>query len=259
MYAGLGVLLAGLCASVAVYHSATPGGYPRALPLALTAVGCGAGLFAPAFFTLALTPLRPRETGSAAGLLNAVPTTRSPDSARSRRYRRATVCAETPSTEAIRLNATNDTMLPDGARRDALAHQALDLTLLHLFPMPNLDDMEANSARSPTCWDSCRTATGCTTTATRAPAPGPPTRRGRHPARHPLHRGARQGCLPRDARRRQSGRGTRRTAQAARRVTGVPARSGPREGEGGCASRLPERSARPGYWAALGTPAAVTV
>ncbi|MFE1841524.1 MFS transporter [Streptomyces sviceus] len=72
MYAGLGVLLAGLCASVAVYHSATPGGYPRALPLALTAVGCGAGLFAPAFFTLALTPLRPRETGSAAGLLNAV-------------------------------------------------------------------------------------------------------------------------------------------------------------------------------------------
>lgn len=72
MYTGLGVLLAGLCASVAVYHSATPGGYPRALPLALTAVGCGAGLFAPAFFTLALTPLRPQETGSAAGLLNAV-------------------------------------------------------------------------------------------------------------------------------------------------------------------------------------------
>ncbi|MET9784849.1 MFS transporter [Streptomyces canus] len=72
MYAGLGVLLAGVCASVAVYHAATPGAYPWALPLTLTAVGCGAGLFAPAFFTLALTPLRPRETGSAAGLLNAV-------------------------------------------------------------------------------------------------------------------------------------------------------------------------------------------
>ena len=72
MYGGLGVLLAGLCACVAAYHVTGPGAYPKALPLALALVGVGAGLFAPAFFTLALAPVRPRETGSAAGLLNAV-------------------------------------------------------------------------------------------------------------------------------------------------------------------------------------------
>ncbi|MET8452544.1 MFS transporter [Streptomyces sp. NPDC005209] len=69
---GLGVLLTGLLACVAVYHWADPGTYPRALPAALTLVGLGAGLFTPAFFTLALKPLAPQEIGSAAGLLNAV-------------------------------------------------------------------------------------------------------------------------------------------------------------------------------------------
>jgi hypothetical protein len=45
---------------------------PVALPVALLIVGCGAGLFAPAFFNAALHQVRPHEVGSAAGLLNAV-------------------------------------------------------------------------------------------------------------------------------------------------------------------------------------------
>ncbi|MCT9082985.1 MFS transporter [Streptomyces fulvoviolaceus] len=72
MYAGLGVLLAGLLGAVVAYDSASPATYPRPLLPALAAIGLGAGLFAPAFFTLALAPLRPQEIGSAAGLLNAV-------------------------------------------------------------------------------------------------------------------------------------------------------------------------------------------
>ncbi|MEU6067911.1 MFS transporter [Streptomyces sp. NPDC047082] len=69
---GLGVLLTGLLACAAVYHWADPVRYPRPLLPALALVGLGAGLFTPAFFTLALKPLRPQEIGSAAGLLNAV-------------------------------------------------------------------------------------------------------------------------------------------------------------------------------------------
>ncbi|MER6072247.1 MFS transporter [Streptomyces sp. NPDC001817] len=69
---GLGLLLAGLLAAVAAYRTTTPGHYPGALLPALALVGLGAGLFTPAFFTLALHPLRPQEVGSAAGLLNAV-------------------------------------------------------------------------------------------------------------------------------------------------------------------------------------------
>ncbi|MEU1403686.1 MFS transporter [Streptomyces sp. NPDC005728] len=69
---GLGVLLTGLLAAVVAYRTAAPGHYPGALPPALALVGLGAGLFTPAFFTLALHPLRPQEIGSAAGLLNAV-------------------------------------------------------------------------------------------------------------------------------------------------------------------------------------------
>lgn len=72
MSLGLAVLLAGALAAVAVYHAADPHTYPTPLLCALGVVGTGAGLFSPAFFTLALKPLRPRETGSAAGLLNAV-------------------------------------------------------------------------------------------------------------------------------------------------------------------------------------------
>ncbi|OLZ67574.1 MFS transporter [Streptomyces sp. IMTB 2501] len=70
---GLGVLLAGLLAAVAAYRTTTgPGHFPVALLPALALVGLGTGLFTPAFFTLALRPLRPHEVGSAAGLLNAV-------------------------------------------------------------------------------------------------------------------------------------------------------------------------------------------
>ncbi|MEU6147185.1 MFS transporter [Streptomyces sp. NPDC047081] len=72
MYAGLGVLLAGIGGGVAAYAAAGPGAYPRALLPALAVIGLGAGLFSPSFFTLALAPLGPREIGSAAGLLNAV-------------------------------------------------------------------------------------------------------------------------------------------------------------------------------------------
>ncbi|MFF5016282.1 MFS transporter [Streptomyces sp. NPDC001165] len=69
---GLGVILTGLLAAVAAYRTATPGHYPGVLLPALALIGLGAGLFTPAFFTLALHPLRPQEIGSAAGLLNAV-------------------------------------------------------------------------------------------------------------------------------------------------------------------------------------------
>ncbi|MGW2645180.1 MFS transporter [Streptomyces sp. NPDC001393] len=69
---GIGLLLAGLLAAVAAYRTTAPGHYPGALLPALALVGLGAGLFTPAFFTLALHPLRPQEVGSAAGLLNAV-------------------------------------------------------------------------------------------------------------------------------------------------------------------------------------------
>ncbi|MEU7060596.1 MFS transporter [Streptomyces sp. NPDC046197] len=72
MPVGLGVLLAGTAGAVAVYHWADPAAYPWPLLLALGVIGLGAGLFTPAFFTLALKPLRPQELGTAAGLLNAV-------------------------------------------------------------------------------------------------------------------------------------------------------------------------------------------
>ncbi|MEU0601666.1 MFS transporter [Streptomyces sp. NPDC006393] len=69
---GLAVLLAGALAAVAGYHSSGPTGYPTPLLYALGVIGLGVGLFTPAFFTIALKPLRPQEIGSAAGLLNAV-------------------------------------------------------------------------------------------------------------------------------------------------------------------------------------------
>jgi EmrB/QacA subfamily drug resistance transporter len=72
MSLGLTVLLVGALAAVAVYHEADPHTYPTPLPFALGVVGLGVGLFSPAFFTIALKPLQPREIGSAAGLLNAV-------------------------------------------------------------------------------------------------------------------------------------------------------------------------------------------
>lgn len=74
MSLGLAVLSAGALSAVAVYREAdtAPGSYPTPLLFALGVVGVGVGLFTPAFFTIALKPLRPQEIGSAAGLLNAV-------------------------------------------------------------------------------------------------------------------------------------------------------------------------------------------
>jgi hypothetical protein len=72
MSLGLAVLLVGALAAIAVYHAADPHTYPTPLLFALGVVGLGAGLFSPAFFTIALKPLQPQEIGSAAGLLNAV-------------------------------------------------------------------------------------------------------------------------------------------------------------------------------------------
>ncbi len=69
MPAGLAVMAAGVVAAVGAYRT---GERPELLPYALAMVGLGQGLFTPAFFTTALRPLRPQETGSAAGLLNAV-------------------------------------------------------------------------------------------------------------------------------------------------------------------------------------------
>ncbi|MEV5965434.1 MFS transporter [Kribbella sp. NPDC051952] len=60
MYIGLGVLLVGV------------GVAPYALLPALAVGGAGVGLFTTAFFTEALHRVQPHETGSAAGLLNAV-------------------------------------------------------------------------------------------------------------------------------------------------------------------------------------------
>ncbi|MGK5556932.1 MFS transporter [Actinomadura kijaniata] len=67
MFAGLAVLLLGLLVAVAAYDTSREW---RLAALALC--GVGNGLFAPAFFTTALSRVRPHETGSAAGLLNAV-------------------------------------------------------------------------------------------------------------------------------------------------------------------------------------------
>ncbi|MEU9073282.1 MFS transporter [Kitasatospora sp. NPDC048538] len=69
MPVGLAALALGLLAVAGAYRA---GGSPAPLSCALVVLGAGQGLFTPAFFTTALRPLRPQETGSAAGLLNAV-------------------------------------------------------------------------------------------------------------------------------------------------------------------------------------------
>ena len=71
MGAGLAVLALGLLGAVAAW-TAHPIGYPPLLPLGLGVAGLGLGLFTVPFFTAALHRVRPQETGSAAGLLNAV-------------------------------------------------------------------------------------------------------------------------------------------------------------------------------------------
>lgn len=72
MFAGLAVLLAGVLAAIAAYRAPDPGDYPVPLLGALVVAGLGMGLFTTPFFTAALAAVGPQETGSAAGLLNAV-------------------------------------------------------------------------------------------------------------------------------------------------------------------------------------------
>jgi len=71
MFAGLALLLTGILAAVAEYAGGVHG-YPWPLLGALALCGLGMGTFTVPFFTAALHRVRPHETGSAAGLLNAV-------------------------------------------------------------------------------------------------------------------------------------------------------------------------------------------
>ncbi|MEH0555260.1 MFS transporter [Streptomyces sp. B21-101] len=72
MHAGIATFAGGLAAAALAYRAAAPDAYPTALPFALALAGLGSGLFTPPFFTTALGAVGPQETGSAAGLLNAV-------------------------------------------------------------------------------------------------------------------------------------------------------------------------------------------
>ncbi|MEU0333822.1 MFS transporter [Streptomyces sp. NPDC006193] len=72
MHAGIAALAGGLAAAALACRIAAPGAYPSGLPLALALAGLGTGLFTPPFFTTALGAVGEQETGSAAGLLNAV-------------------------------------------------------------------------------------------------------------------------------------------------------------------------------------------
>ncbi|MEU0430249.1 MFS transporter [Streptomyces sp. NPDC006290] len=72
MHTGIAVLAIGLAAAVLAYRGTDSGSYPAALPAALAVAGLGTGLFTPPFFSTALGGVGPQETGSAAGLLNAV-------------------------------------------------------------------------------------------------------------------------------------------------------------------------------------------
>lgn len=72
MIAGLLALLVGTVAAAVVYGTGRPDSYPWPLLPALVVAGLGQGMYAVPFFTTALHHVRPHETGSAAGLLNAV-------------------------------------------------------------------------------------------------------------------------------------------------------------------------------------------
>ncbi|MFB7617101.1 MFS transporter [Kitasatospora sp. NPDC056181] len=72
LHAGLVTLAVGLAAAALAYRTASAGDYPVGLPFALALAGLGVGLFTPPFFSTALSRVSPQETGSAAGLLNAV-------------------------------------------------------------------------------------------------------------------------------------------------------------------------------------------
>ncbi|MFH9424264.1 MFS transporter [Streptomyces sp. NPDC017529] len=72
MFAGLAALCVGLIGAVISYGTTQPHTYPWPLLGALAVAGTGNGLFTVPFFTTALSSVGPHETGSAAGLLNAV-------------------------------------------------------------------------------------------------------------------------------------------------------------------------------------------
>ncbi|WP_254897815.1 MFS transporter [Kitasatospora sp. NA04385] len=72
MRAGLAVLAVGLAAALAGYAATGARHYPWWVLPGLAVTGLGCGLFTVPFFTAALSRVRPHETGSAAGLLNAV-------------------------------------------------------------------------------------------------------------------------------------------------------------------------------------------
>ncbi|MFE6778237.1 MFS transporter [Streptomyces sp. NPDC057702] len=72
MTAGLLTLLAGVVSAAVVYATSPPTPYPWPLLPALAVAGVGQGLYAVPFFATALHRVRPHQTGSAAGLLNAV-------------------------------------------------------------------------------------------------------------------------------------------------------------------------------------------
>lgn len=72
MHAGTATLAGGLAAVALAYRATAPDAYPTVLPFALALAGLGTGLFTAPFFTAALGAVGPQETGSAAGLLNAV-------------------------------------------------------------------------------------------------------------------------------------------------------------------------------------------
>ncbi|NUW31881.1 MFS transporter [Nonomuraea sp. SMC257] len=72
MFAGLAVMLAGLAVTVIAYRSSATAGTLGIVAAGLAVAGAGNGLFTTPFFTAALSRVRPHETGSAAGLLNAV-------------------------------------------------------------------------------------------------------------------------------------------------------------------------------------------
>ncbi|GAA1677249.1 MFS transporter [Fodinicola feengrottensis] len=72
MFVGLATMLFGVVASIAVYATSTVGVYPWPLLGSLAVTGLGLGMFTVPFFTTALHRVRPHETGSAAGLINAV-------------------------------------------------------------------------------------------------------------------------------------------------------------------------------------------
>ncbi|MEV0148796.1 MULTISPECIES: MFS transporter [unclassified Nonomuraea] len=80
MFAGLAVMLAGLAITLVAGTGAagglgspgSPGSLGWLVVAGLAVTGAGNGLFTTPFFTAALSRVRPHETGSAAGLLNAV-------------------------------------------------------------------------------------------------------------------------------------------------------------------------------------------